>query len=86
MFYYYGVTFCMNIIFLKKKKKKNTQGSAYIKVPFYSSSVYKSKAHVNKRVSYNAPKLGNGLPLEIITVPTLSCFKKSYLFQKSFSP
>ena len=36
-----------------------------LKIPFYSSSVYKSKVHFNKCFSCDAPKLCNDLPLEI---------------------
>ena len=61
----------------------------FLKVHFYSSSFHKSKVHFSKSFSNDAPKLGNDLPLEIGTTPTLSCFKmqlKTYLFQMSFPP
>ena len=70
------------------KTRRSNPEKMFIKVPFYSSSVHKSKVHFNKS-SYDAPKLWNDLPLEIRTAPTLSCFKtrlKTYLFQKSFPP
>ena len=69
------------------KTRRSNPGKIFLKVPFYSSSIYKSKVNFNKSFSYDAPKLWNDLPLEIQTAPTISCFKtqlKSYLFQKSF--
>ena len=37
----------------------------FLKVPFYSSSVRKSKVHFNKCFSHDSLKLWNDLPLEI---------------------
>ena len=71
------------------KTRRSNPEKMFLKVPFYSSSVHKSKVHFNKSFSYDAPKLWNDLPLEIRTAPKLSCFKtrlKTYLFQKSFPP
>ena len=71
------------------KTRRSNPDKMFLKVPFYSSSVHKSKVHFNKSFSYDAPKLWNDLTLEIQTAPTLSCFKtrlKTYLFQKSFPP
>ena len=71
------------------KTRRSNPEKMFLNVPFYSSSVHKSKVHFNKSFSYDAPKLWNDLPLEIRTAPTLSCFKrrlKTYLFQKSFPP
>ena len=70
------------------KTRCSNPEKVFLKVPFYSSSVHKSKVHFNKSFSYDAPKLWKELPLEIQTAPTLSCFKmqlKTYLFQKLFS-
>ena len=60
----------------------------FLKVPFYSPSVHNSKVHFNKCFSYDAPKLWNDLPLEILTAPTLSkgylkliCFRSLFLFR-----
>ena len=58
------------------KTRHSNPEKIFLKVPFYSSSVHKSKIHFNKPFSYDAPKLWNDLPLEIQTAPTLSCFKK----------
>ena len=61
----------------------------FLKVPFCSSSVHKSKVHFNNSFSYDAPKFWNDLPLGIRTAPTLTCFKtqlKIYQFQNSFPP
>ena len=71
------------------KTRRSNPEKMFLNVPFYSSSVHKSKVHFNKSFSYDAPKLWNDLPLEIRTAPKLSCFKrrlKTYLFQKSFPP
>ena len=71
------------------KTRHSNPEKMFLKVPFYSSSVNKSKVHFNKRFSYDAPKLWNDLPLEVQTAFILSCFKmrlKTYLFQKFFLP
>ena len=55
--------------------RRSNPEKMFLKVPFYSSSVHKSKVHFNKSFSYDAPKLWNDLLLEIRTAPTLLCFK-----------
>ena len=45
--------------------RRSNPEKMFLKVPFYSSSVHKSKVHFNKSFSYDAPKLWNDLPLEI---------------------
>ena len=48
------------------------------KVPYYSSSIHKSKFYFDNSFSYDAPKLWNDLPLGI---PTASVY--SFIFQKA---
>ena len=43
------------------KTRRSNPDKMFLKVPFYSSSVHKSKFHFNKSFSYDAPKLWNKL-------------------------
>ena len=47
------------------KTRHSNPEKMFIKVPFYSSSVHKSKVYFNKCFSYDTLKLWNDLPLEI---------------------
>ena len=49
------------------KTRHSNPEKMFLKVPFYISSVHKSKVHFNKSFSHDAPKLWNDLPLEIRT-------------------
>ena len=61
---------------LRCSKKK-----IFLNVPLYSFSVYKSKVYYfNHCFSYDAPKLWNGLPLEIRTAPI---YVISFMFRKA---
>ena len=69
------ISLCFCLYTSVVKTRRSNPEKKFLEVPFYSSSVHKSKVHFSKSFSYDAPKLWNDLLLEIRTVPTLSCSK-----------
>lgn len=60
-----------------------------LELPQYTPSIHKSKKHFGFSFAFDAPKIWNGLPDEVRSASSVSCFRKklkTYLFAKAYPP